>query len=407
MMHPFIRSKGVQMFLLNTALRFYLHSQGVDVDPVPSVENEEAASEPTFLDLGVSERRVAVLQDHGIDPKQLKKIAQFIREHFDTLRPLPEKKQYVISSSDREWDLYIAENEELDSGFEAIIPCPSQELGAGAEKVYFKGIDFFSLKVYAMAIDLFSGKEGVVKKAAAEKLACTFAKVGRCDSIVTLFHVFKSRIGEIPSTGFCFELAEEGSLESYLETHTLTKREVRRIALDVAKGLAHLHSRELCHYDIKPANILLTRREGAIRALVADLGFAGPKDSSKERGTLWHFPPEYWACFPPSPSDLTQLDGRRFDMWAYGDLAFFLTSGDHYIAEKEVGKIEAAYQDYYELCLKLKDLIESRKPLAVPVRGVKTLEDLTSMILQHDPKRRPESMKAIVSTIENLPLRVE
>ena len=45
----------------------------------------------------------------------------------------------------------------------------------------------------------------------------------------------------------------------------------RRIALDIARGLHHLHHKRIIHFDLKSANVLLTR-EGT--AKVSDVGFA-------------------------------------------------------------------------------------------------------------------------------------
>ena len=45
----------------------------------------------------------------------------------------------------------------------------------------------------------------------------------------------------------------------------------RQVALDVASGLAYLHSNRIIHFDLKPANVLLTA-EGS--AKIADVGLA-------------------------------------------------------------------------------------------------------------------------------------
>ena len=45
----------------------------------------------------------------------------------------------------------------------------------------------------------------------------------------------------------------------------------RRIALDIARGLHFLHSRKIVHFDLKSANILLSRD---FTAKIADVGLA-------------------------------------------------------------------------------------------------------------------------------------
>ena len=73
-----------------------------------------------------------------------------------------------------------------------------------------------------------------------------------------------------------------GSLEERLSgDRPLSDDETRRIAADVAAGLAHAHERGLVHRDLKPANILFDA-EG--RAKIADSGSrecAGPAPSPR------------------------------------------------------------------------------------------------------------------------------
>ena len=71
---------------------------------------------------------------------------------------------------------------------------------------------------------------------------------------------------------FClaYDFCEGGSLLSLLSD---SKRyyEYLPIALDVANGMAYLHSRDVIHRDLKPSNILLTRDH---RAKIADFGMS-------------------------------------------------------------------------------------------------------------------------------------
>ena len=45
----------------------------------------------------------------------------------------------------------------------------------------------------------------------------------------------------------------------------------RRIALDIARGLHFLHSKKIVHFDLKSANVLLSRD---FTAKIADVGLA-------------------------------------------------------------------------------------------------------------------------------------
>ena len=71
---------------------------------------------------------------------------------------------------------------------------------------------------------------------------------------------------------FClaYDFCEGGSLLSLL-TDSRRYYEYLPIALDVANGMAYLHSRSLIHRDLKPSNILLTRDH---RAKIADFGMS-------------------------------------------------------------------------------------------------------------------------------------
>lgn len=71
---------------------------------------------------------------------------------------------------------------------------------------------------------------------------------------------------------FClaYDFCEGGSLLSLLSNE---KRyyEYLPISLDIANGMAYLHSRDVIHRDLKPSNILLTRDH---RAKIADFGMS-------------------------------------------------------------------------------------------------------------------------------------
>jgi hypothetical protein len=92
---------------------------------------------------------------------------------------------------------------------------------------------------------------------------------------------------------FClaYEFCEGGSLLSLLSDMS-RYYEYLPIALDIANGMAYLHSRNVIHRDLKPSNILLTRDH---RAKIADFGMSvanAGQELTAETGTYRYMAPE-------------------------------------------------------------------------------------------------------------------
>ena len=77
---------------------------------------------------------------------------------------------------------------------------------------------------------------------------------------------------------------EGGSLLGMLDAgHLLSPSQVLMVGLDVARGLEHIHGQGIIHGDIRPSNVLFSRRG---RARLADLGTSWALSSSEREGTL-------------------------------------------------------------------------------------------------------------------------
>jgi len=92
---------------------------------------------------------------------------------------------------------------------------------------------------------------------------------------------------------FClaYDYCEGGSLLSLL-TNPSRYYEYLPIALDIANGMAYLHSRNVIHRDLKPSNILLTRDH---RAKISDFGMSVAntgQELTAETGTYRYMAPE-------------------------------------------------------------------------------------------------------------------
>lgn len=84
-----------------------------------------------------------------------------------------------------------------------------------------------------------------------------------------------------------------GSLQTVMESRTLTVRDIVRYGLDFLKGLHHVHTRGLVHFDVKPNNVLV---DASDKAALTDFGLAKYVDplglADQPDVYLSHQPPE-------------------------------------------------------------------------------------------------------------------
>uniref|UniRef100_A0A3P8U941 Protein kinase domain-containing protein n=1 Tax=Amphiprion percula TaxID=161767 RepID=A0A3P8U941_AMPPE len=130
-----------------------------------------------------------------------------------------------------------------------------------------------------------------------------------------------------------FELLDQ-SLYHYLqEQHTrgLTMGELKPILHQLATALAHLHSTETVHADLKPVNVMVVNRDQhPIQVKLIDFGLACPVSEVKQGacfGTVWYSAPEMLLGVPFKES---------FDMWSLGLIMAELILGCHLYPGKTV-----------------------------------------------------------------------
>lgn len=103
-----------------------------------------------------------------------------------------------------------------------------------------------------------------------------------------------------------------------------------KILIDVAEGMQFLHSAQVLHGDLKPANVLLKSGPGShvVTAVVADFGLSRMLDASLSQnsiqrtssmGTIQYMAPELLSHGRLS---------KAADVWAFGILMVELWSGD-------------------------------------------------------------------------------
>ncbi|EJC97361.1 kinase-like protein [Fomitiporia mediterranea MF3/22] len=136
-----------------------------------------------------------------------------------------------------------------------------------------------------------------------------------------------------PGTGhpcYVFELAEGGSVRTYLLTHEhYSEDDAMEIIKGTLTGLEYLHYKGIIHRDIKPANILLKRKSSRHHdtfkwdAALADFGIASELGSGETVEFLYAGTPKY---FPPEAIVTGQV-GKGGDLWATGIMMHIIFTG--------------------------------------------------------------------------------
>jgi serine/threonine-protein kinase len=113
------------------------------------------------------------------------------------------------------------------------------------------------------------------------------------------------------------------SLERHVQQHgPLPAKDVVRIAMQIAAGLAAAHEQGLVHRDVKPANILLENGFG--RVLITDFGLArAADDASLTRTGLLAGTPHYMS---PEQANGQSVD-HRSDLFSLGSVMYFMATG--------------------------------------------------------------------------------
>lgn len=166
---------------------------------------------------------------------------------------------------------------------------------------------------------------------------------------------------------FClaYEFCEGGSLLSLLSDHS-RYYEYLPIALDVANGMAYLHSRNVIHRDLKPSNILLTRDH---RAKISDFGMSVAncgQELTAETGTYRYMAPEVIRH---------ESYSSNADVYSFGICLWQLITRE--IPFATMTPIQAAYA-----------VAEGRRP-TIPPTTPRRLQEIITACWDQDSHRRP------------------
>jgi len=121
------------------------------------------------------------------------------------------------------------------------------------------------------------------------------------------------------------ELVNGGDLFSQLDPNGpgLDEGRSRRLSIELAQGIAFLHSKEIVHADIKPENVLV--HNGKIK--ICDFGLAGYKGTERvgtATGTGAYMAPELVNRKSTSPYHLREAH----DVWSFGICMYAMLFAD-------------------------------------------------------------------------------
>lgn len=148
----------------------------------------------------------------------------------------------------------------------------------------------------------------------------------------------------------------------------------------VLEALDYCHSRDVCHRDVKPANLLISED---YRLLLTDFGLASTRRYCRRCcGTLRYMAPEVAA------RGAMQYDAAKADVWSAGVCLFLCAIGrePYYCPERGVDVrfkciVEGKWDDYWELYC----------PLDIP----EVVRDLLAMTLVSSPAKRPSAAELL------------
>jgi serine/threonine protein kinase len=179
------------------------------------------------------------------------------------------------------------------------------------------------------------------------------------------------------------ELATFGSLEHILcaAGHGPSPRQKQNLTIDIALGLEALHRCNICHGDMKPANILVQRQDNRIVAKIADFGGGGAL------GQIVSTPTTLTPLWSPPEALLREVvDKEKVDVYSFGLIVSSIWACPSYLDKTQASSfqldrsIPAFLTDSERsnalLCLKLKADNDPTSILATAIQQLNNSQDL-------------------------------
>ncbi|CAJ1958450.1 unnamed protein product [Cylindrotheca closterium] len=150
-------------------------------------------------------------------------------------------------------------------------------------------------------------------------------------------------------------------LHSYHTTIGLTEDTAKQVTFGILRALEHLHSNGICHLDLKPENVLLSRSVDIKKLSYEDIRLCdfGLVNMARKPETSKEIIRKGYACgtpgfFAPEMILEKKFEGRTADMWSLGAIILEITLGFTQEWIDSYGKIDMgpiAFKEGLERCL--------------------------------------------------------
>lgn len=211
----------------------------------------------------------------------------------------------------------------------------------------------------AVFLDKYKGK--VIKR-----IVCD-SKTRRCEeklclmfdhpNILKTHKVIAMQSGNVQERIY-FMVSEYLELDIRMSTVNRNENTIKKICLDVLKGLKYMHDRGYAHLDLKIDNIMGTFKDGEFTYKLIDFGFTRKCDD----GAIY-LNNLYYGTFPYSPPEIyyDSTYTKKGDIWCVGMIAYYLATNKNLFYRRH-GK-----RDY----LKYEQFLNGNSPFSFEKTGVK------------------------------------
>jgi len=175
----------------------------------------------------------------------------------------------------------------------------------------------------------------------------------------------------------------------------LSLKSTLRLLREIADAIAYLHREDICHFDLKPSNIMLKiSSNGAIEPKISDFGMA----SGRTEDGKWGNPGFTLGYSAPEQLQSYQL-GPHCDVWSFAMIAYYMLCRK---APYDYLNIQGERNPRKRMFIK-EQCVKLRKPL-VPVELAQSHPQLVYLLRQcwhSNPTSRP-TMSAVLKEVQRL-----